>query len=65
AQIGSGNQDLRQAYGLLQSMGQQVTDFKARFPNAAQEQPELAAMLNEVDVLFTTETFKFNRGDYA
>lgn len=65
AQIGSGNQDMRQAYGLLQNMGQQVADFKARFPNAEQEQPALAAMLNEVDVLFTTETFKFNRGDYV
>jgi hypothetical protein len=65
ARIGSGNDaDLRGAYALLQDMSSQVTDFKDRFPNAAREQPVLAALLNEVDVLATTETFKFNRGDY-
>jgi len=56
--------DLRDAYSLLENMGGQIADFKARFPNAGAEQPELAAMINELDVLATTETFKFNRGDY-
>lgn len=65
AQIGSGNDtDLRGAYALLEDMSGQVANFKSRFPNAASEQPALAALLNEVDVLATTETFKFNRGDY-
>ncbi len=57
--------NLRQAYGLLEKMNGQIAEFKSRFPNAGNEQPELATMLNELDVLVTTETFKFNRGDYA
>lgn len=65
AQLASNSGNLRQTYGLLQDMGQQLADFKASFSDATRQQPELAAMLNEVDVLVTTETFKFNRGDYA
>lgn len=58
------NADLREAYALLESMNGQIAGFKSQFPNAGEEMPELAAMLNELDVLATTETFKFNRGDY-
>ena len=56
--------DLRRAYGMLEDMSNQIAGFKSRFPNAGAEQPELAAMVNELDVLVTAETFKFNRGDY-
>ena len=56
--------DLRRAYGMLEDMGNQIAGFKSRFPNAGADQPELAAMVNELDALVTTETFKFNRGDY-
>jgi hypothetical protein len=55
---------LREAYNLLQDVGGQIAGFKAEFPNAGTDMPELAALLNELDVLMTTETFKFNRGDY-
>lgn len=61
---GSEPGNLKEAYSLLQNMNGQIADFKQRFPGAAEEQPELAAMVNELDVLATTETFKFNRGDY-
>ena len=57
--------NLREAYSLLESMSSQIAEFKSRFPNMREEQPALAAMLNEVDVLAVTETFKFNRGDYS
>lgn len=57
--------DLRRAYGLLEEVGGQMAEFKSRFPNASAEQPGLAAMVNELDTLVVTETFKFNRGDYA
>ena len=57
--------DLRRAYGLLEEVGGQMAEFKSRFPNADAEQPGLAAMVNELDALVVTETFKFNRGDYA
>ena len=56
---------LKEAYSLLQDMNGQIADFKQRFPDAASQRPGLAAMFNELDVLATTETFKFNRGDYA
>lgn len=56
---------LKEAYSLLQNMNGQIAGFKERYPEAASQQPELASMLNELDVLATTETFKFNRGDYV
>lgn len=56
--------DMRSAYATLQQMSSQIAEFKDRFPNAATEQPEMSSMLNELDVLTTTEIFKFNRGDY-
>ena len=56
--------NLRSAYSALEKMTQEITAFKQEFPNLAQSQPGLASVLNELDVLATTETFKFNRGDY-
>lgn len=55
---------LKEAYALLQSVNGRIADFKQDFPNAASEQPELASLINEIEVLATTEAFKFNRGDY-
>jgi hypothetical protein len=55
---------LREAYNLLQDVSGQIAGFKAAFPNVRNDMPELATLLNELDVLTTTETFKFNRGDY-
>lgn len=59
-----GGADLREAYALLESMNAQIAEFKERFPDADRNMPELGSMLNELDVLAATETFKFNRGDY-
>lgn len=58
------NADLRGAFGLLQDMNARISSFKERHPDAAVEQPELSALLNEIETLAVTETFKFNRGDY-
>lgn len=55
---------LRGAYSQLERTGADIASFRAAFPNMETEQPELAAMVNELDVLRTTEKFKFNRGDY-
>jgi hypothetical protein len=57
--------DLRQAYGLLEDMNGRIAEFSSRFPDLSAEQPALAAIINELDVLVSTETFKFNRGDYV
>lgn len=56
--------NLRQAYSLLENISGKISEFKARYPDMANEQPGMAALVNELDVLTTTETFKFNRGDY-
>ena len=56
--------NLREAYNLLQDVSGQIAGFKVEFPHVGKEMPGLAALVNELDVLATTETFKFNRGDY-
>ncbi len=56
--------DLREAYALLENVNSQLGQFKTRFPGMREEDPAMAAMINELDVLTATETFKFNRGDY-
>lgn len=54
--------DLKAMYGLLQGMTREVAEIKGS--GLAQGNEALGAMLNELDVLTTTETIKFNRGDY-
>ena len=56
--------DLRSAYAGLQALVANVAGLKAAYPGLDGSSPELAAMVNELDVLTTTEMFKFNRGDY-
>jgi len=56
--------NLRNAYALLEQVGSRVTETKGEFPDMENQSPELAAMLNELDVLATVERFKLNRGDY-
>lgn len=54
--------DLRAAHGLLENVSGQIAAFKERFGGAAN--PQVAGILNEIEVIATTERFKFNRGDY-
>jgi hypothetical protein len=61
----NGKANMRQAYSLLENLAGSIADFRARHAGMEQNQPELAALVNELDVLATTETFKFNRGDYS
>lgn len=55
---------LRDAFSLLEDTTGQLSALRAAFPEMESSHPELAAMANELDVLTTTEKFKFNRGDY-
>ncbi len=57
--------NLRDAYGFLESVETQVATLKAESGPALEQNPNLANIVNELDVLTTTEKFKFNRGDYA
>ncbi|MDR1489626.1 MAG: hypothetical protein LBS65_03950 [Desulfovibrio sp.] len=56
--------DLRGAFANLENIHRRLEDFKARFPDAAAGPGAAAEILNEMDVLATTEIIKFNRGDY-
>ncbi len=56
--------NLKSAFALLQRMSGQIADMRAAFPDMENQSPELAAMVNELDVLARAETFKLNRGDY-
>lgn len=63
--LAGGNEDsLKEAYGLLEQTAGQLNAFRAAFPDLGTQQPELAGMVNELEVLTTAEMFKFNRGDY-
>ncbi len=60
--IGSEDGNLRDGYTLLADIRQNIQEVKgdlARTPVHG-----LAAMVEELDILTTTEEFKFNRGDY-
>ncbi|MDR2161702.1 MAG: hypothetical protein LBO77_06155 [Desulfovibrio sp.] len=55
---------LRGAYGRLEGLAGGIASLKGAFPDMEREQPELAALVKELEVLTVSETFKFNRGDY-
>ena len=63
--LASNNPDaLRGAYAQLENVNAGIASFRAAFPDMETGQPELAAMMNELEAISATENFKFNRGDY-
>jgi hypothetical protein len=65
AQLASGSQDdsLKKAYGVLTNIASGVQELKNNLPAGASS--TLSSMVNEMDVMTTTEQIKFNRGDYV
>jgi len=59
-----GSAQLRQAYGTLETIQDGVKRLKDEHPGLDGHSPELSSLVNELDVLATTEQIKFNRGDY-
>lgn len=55
---------LRDAYALLEGIGGQLAGLKAEAASVRGRNAGLDALINELDVMTTTEKFKFNRGDY-
>lgn len=55
---------LREAYSVLEGISQAVSELKQDMPKLAADNPSLESMVNELEILTVTETFKFNRGDY-
>lgn len=62
----SGTQgSLREAYSYLQGLDQQVAALKQGAQPVQGKNPGLDSLVQELDVMTTTEKFKFNRGDYV
>lgn len=63
--IGSqGQVDLKSAYAALEEISNGLSGLKERASEQEQRMPGFQAMLNELEVMATTERFKLNRGDY-
>ena len=60
--IGSEDGNLRDGYTLLADIRQNIQDVKGDLQKTPVK--GLDAMVEELDILTTTEEFKFNRGDY-
>lgn len=65
--LGSSGQDgsLREAYSLLQGIDGQVAALKNSTESVRGQNAGLDSLVNELDVMTTTEKIKFNRGDYT
>lgn len=61
--VGKGG-SLRDAYALLQGIDGQVNALKENTAGLRGQNPGLDTLVNNLEVLATTEKFKFNRGDY-
>lgn len=57
--------DLKDAYKRLSRIGGEIERLKAENPDMGQKNPGLKSIVDELEVLSVTETFKFNRGDYV
>ncbi len=60
---GKGN--LREAYSLLEGIESQVSALKSNSKETLEQNPELASLVNELEIMSVTEKIKFNRGDYV
>ena len=58
------DESLREAYGVLEDIQDEVKQLKASTPDLEQSSPSLKSMVDELEILTVTEQFKFNRGDY-
>ena len=56
--------NLKAIYPLLEGLEQQMGALKQGAAPLEEKHAGLAALINELEVLTTTEKFKFNRGDY-
>lgn len=55
---------LRRAWNALESLDGTIAGMRQDLGRLSQPNAELESMLNELEILATTEKFKFNRGDY-
>lgn len=67
-------ESLKQAYGLLEGISQDVKGVKSRLEQLeasagadeeGEQYPGLKSLVDEIEVMALTEQYKFNRGDYS
>lgn len=56
--------DLKKAWESLSAMNQNITAMQKDYAKLSNQNSSVGAMLNSLDVMAVTETYKFNRGDY-
>ncbi|SHN69194.1 hypothetical protein [Desulfovibrio litoralis] len=62
--LNNNSESLKNAHSLLQDLSNGVKTLRLDTQNLSTKNPSMENILNELDVLATTERFKFNRGDY-
>ncbi len=62
--LGAEGGNLREGYNLLTGIRQSIQEVRSDLAAKPASRQELHDMIEELDILTTTEEFKFNRGDY-
>ena len=57
--------NLRDVYSILENIDDHVNQLKTNAANLPTQNTELNSLVNELEIMATTERIKFNRGDYA
>lgn len=58
------SQGIKQAWNNLSSTTTDINNMRKDYSNLSKDNNNINSMLNELEVMSVTETFKFNRGDY-
>ncbi len=56
---------MKQAWQGLMAFSQSVNDLRQNYANLSEQDSSLDAMINDLEIMAVTETYKFNRGDYS
>lgn len=56
---------LKQAWQNLSAFTQSVENLRQNYADLSQQDSSLNAMINNLEIMAVTETYKFNRGDYS
>lgn len=56
--------NLKQAWQGLTAFNQSVNDLRQNYASLSEQDSSLDAMINDLEIMAVTETYKFNRGDY-
>lgn len=57
--------NLKQAWQGLAAFNQSVNDLRQNYASLSEQDSSLDAMINDLEIMAVTETYKFNRGDYS